>query len=73
MSNLANMTVVLDDDDFDTAEAANAAEAKPMRPDRALARALLWGRTKAMRASRGETQSSMGLRRAVNDHKKLAL
>lgn len=51
MSNLANMTLVLDDDEFDTAEAADAAEAKPMRPDRALARALLWGRTKAMRAA----------------------
>ncbi|MVS97908.1 AAA family ATPase [Devosia marina] len=49
MSNLANMTLVLDDDEFDTAEAADAAEAKPMRPDRALVRALLSGRTAPIR------------------------
>jgi hypothetical protein len=50
MSNPANTTLSLDEDDFDTTDAAETeTESKPLRPDRALVRALLLGRTAPVR------------------------
>lgn len=52
MANFENMTLVLEDDEFDNADAVETAtDAQPIRPDRLLVEALLKGRTAAIRAA----------------------
>ena len=52
MANFENMTLALEDEEFDNADAVETAtDAKPIRPDRLLVEALLKGRTAAIRAA----------------------